>query len=340
METPKHTPLRSGRWRRVSALLLILLIGGPLLAACGQAASARPSLNVVATLAPLADWARQVGREHVQVTQIVPAGIDPKTYVLTQRDRAAIDRADVLLLNGYELEPWLDQALAESMSPPRVTLDLSQYLGVRNNGTHAIVRTPLEGEERGGEKSEIEQIYIPPSVVSPYLWLDPGPTMAQQAVMLIADTFTRADLDNLLAYRRNADQYNGELENLDNWIKRQIRGWPRVRAGTKELLALQAVDRSWHYFAQHYAINLRTTVTISTFEPTIPAVTPLFVDQFLSESERQRLLGLRQPDGVLNPLADNSYIELMKHNVNIMTQGVQRAARREPLQFNLQVIGS
>jgi len=164
--------------------------------------------------------------------------------------------------------------------------------------------------------------------------------MAQREVVVIADTFTRVNPDNLLIYRRNAERYNGELENLDNWIKQQIRTWPRVRVGSRQLLAMQAADRSWHYFAQHYTINLRTVATLNTFSPTIPAATPLFIDRTLSASERMQVLGLRKPDGVLDPLGDNSYIELMKKNVNLMTQGMQRAARSEPMQFSSPVNGS
>ncbi len=320
--------------------VLALLVGS--LAACGQPQAQRPPLKVVATLAPLADWARQVGGDQVQVTQIVPAETNPATYTMTEQDRRAISAADVLLLNGYGLEPWLDQAIQTIEGPPLITLDLSQYLGIRNSGTHAIVRTPLEGTERGqnNERSELERIYIPASVISPYVWLDPGPSMAQRAVVLIADTFTRANPDNLLIYRRNAEQYNGELENLDNWIKQQIRSWPRVRVGSRRLLAMQTIDRSWHYFAQHYTINLRTVGTLNTFAPTIPAATPLFIDRTLITSEQLDSLGLRKPDGVLDPFADNSYIELMKKNVNQMTQSMQQAARSEPMQFSSEVTGS
>lgn len=318
------------------ALLVCLLILGPLLVACAGSQPA-PPLKVVATIAPLADWARQVGDDRVQVTQIVPVETDPTTYTLSEQDKQAIATADVLIFNGFGLEPWLSE-ISGNQQPSLVALDLSQYLGARDSGTRTVVRTPLEGE--APNKTEAQPVYFPPSIVSPYIWLDPGPTMAQRATILIADTLTRADPDNLMVYRRNAEQYNGELENLDNWIKRQIRSWPRVRVGAKELLAMQMTDRAWHYFAQHYTINLRTAATINTFLPTIPAATPLFIDHSLSSSEQLRQLGLRKPDGVLNPLGGESYIKLMEANVNIMTEGMQRAAKNDPKQFSFSFANS
>jgi ABC-type Zn uptake system ZnuABC Zn-binding protein ZnuA len=320
------------RRRRSLGWLLICLLLGPILAACTLAPAARPPLRVVATVPPLADWARQVGGDRVAVTQIVPVGTDPARYTLTEQDRQTIAEAEVLILNGYGLEPWLAQTSQELQSEALITLDLSQYLGSRSSGTRTVVRTPLEDE--GRTKTETEPVYFPPSVVSPYIWLDPGPSMAQRATILIADTFTRADPDGLMLYRHNAERYNGELENLDNWIRRQIRGWPRVRVGGKELLAMQAGDRSWHYFAQHYTINLRTSATINTFLPTIPAATPLFINQPLDSSQQLQQIGIRKPDGVLNPLSHDSYITMMQENVNIMTQGMQRAAKSQPKQFS------
>ncbi|MBV9787707.1 MAG: zinc ABC transporter substrate-binding protein [Chloroflexi bacterium] len=311
------------------ALLICLLLLVPLLAAC--AAPQDQPIKVVATLAPLADWARQVGGDRVQVTQIVPAKTDPTTYTLSEQQRQAIAEADVLILNGYNLEPWLDEISPQTASESLITLDLSQYLGIRDTGTRTVVRTPLEGE--GPTRTEAQPVYFPPNIVSPYIWLDPGPSMAQRATILIADTFGRADMDGLMVYRHNAERYNGELENLDNWIRREIRTWPRVRVGAKDLLAMQMTDRDWHYFAQHYTINLRTVATINTFMPTIPAATPLFTDPALSHSEQLRVIGLRKPDGVLDPLSSESYIELMQTNVKIMTEGMQRAAKNEPKQF-------
>jgi len=151
---------RSLWWLCVPALLLGLL------AACAPPQPQRPPLKVVATIAPLADWAQQVGGDQVEVTQIVPAETDPLTYTLSEQDRRALSAADVLIFNGFGLEPWLGQAIGTIEGPPLVTLDLSQYLGMRNSGTQAIVRTPLEGAERGpnGERTEVERVYIPPSI--------------------------------------------------------------------------------------------------------------------------------------------------------------------------------
>lgn len=314
------------RWPIVALVCALIVL--PILSACSSTTVAGPPLNVVATIAPLADWARQVGQDRVRVTQIVPVGVNPETYTPRAQDKQAIATADVVILNGLGVEPWLDDLLKQAQSTRLIALDLSQFL-VDRSPRRALVRSPLEGEAdgRSSRTDERELVLIPPTIYSSYLWLDPGPTMAQRSISLIADTFARVDPDRLLVYRRNAEMYNGELENLDSWVRRQIRAWPRLQVGSQSLLALQMPDRRWYYFTQRYDIKLRAPGDLSTISPALPSSTPLFIDSFVTEEERLRALGLRAPDGVLAPLGTDNYVQLIRQNVDVMGRGLQRAAR-------------
>lgn len=316
------------RYRGMLVWIAALVLLAPWLVACGSAEVARPPLKVVATIAPLADWARQVGQRHVAVRQLVPAGVDPTTYVLSGADRRALSEADVLLFNGLDLEPWLGAALLEARPQQMISLELAQFVGARARGQRTVGRSQLapDSDSLNTDRSSPSTI-IAESTYSPYLWLDPSADMAQRGVMLIADTFARADSDRLIVYRRNAEQYNGELENLDSWIKRQARTWPRVRTGSRQEVVWQAVDRSWHYFAQRYGVNLRTVQNPRSVDSPLLESTPLFVDRFRALPDRPRAADQRQPDAVLDPLSDESYIQLMRHNVNLMTEGLSRATR-------------
>lgn len=312
------------RASRLLAALCWLLLCAPWLAACGT--TERPPLRVVATIAPLADWARQVGQRHVSVTLLVPAGVDPQSYVLSAADQRALKDADVLIFNGLDLEPWLSAAVDQLKPEHMVSLELAQFVGATSSAQSSAGRAPLEPDSEGSEalRQNRTTILAQPTY-SPYLWLDPGPDMAQRSVTLIADTLARADPDRLLVYRRNAEQYNGELENLDSWVRRQIRSWPRVTVGARKLLAWQSLDRSWYYFAARYGISLRTVESLRSIEPPLPDSTPLVVDRLRYQTSLTS--DRRPPDAVLNALGDESYIPLMRRNVSLMTQGMQQAAR-------------
>jgi ABC-type Zn uptake system ZnuABC Zn-binding protein ZnuA len=308
---------------RAAGIILAVLLLAPLIAACA-APESQPPLRVAATIAPLADWAQQVGQDRVAVTQIVPVGVDPETYAPDESALAALREADVILANGLGLEPWLPAAVAAAQPRDAVALELGQYLGPRPGRTQprgmpSIVEEDLEAGILRAESAAPTGASAP---YSPYLWLDLG--LAQIGVTLIADTLIRVDPDQLVFYRRNAERYNGDLENLDGWVRRELEDWPRIRAGSRRIAALQASDRTWHHFAARYGLELRTPAELRTRAPVLPPDTPLFVNAF--DARLADPSASRRPDGVLRPLDNAVYTQLIRDNVAILTRGAQRAA--------------
>jgi len=78
-----------------------------------QAVSAEP-LNIVVSTQVIADWARQVGGDHVDVHALVPAGADVHTLELTVADIRAIADADLVIINGAGLEAAYEDVILEN----------------------------------------------------------------------------------------------------------------------------------------------------------------------------------------------------------------------------------
>ena len=88
-------------WLSLASLGLTACAGG------ANPSSARDEkLLVAASIAPLADFARQVGGDHVGVITLVPPGASPHTFEPTPSQVAQMARARVLALNGVGLEYW------------------------------------------------------------------------------------------------------------------------------------------------------------------------------------------------------------------------------------------
>jgi len=68
-------------------------------------------LEVVATTGMIADAARVVGGDHVQVRALMGPGIDPHSYRQTRSDIAALARADLVLWHGLYLEAQMEEFL-------------------------------------------------------------------------------------------------------------------------------------------------------------------------------------------------------------------------------------
>ena len=93
--------------RRWLPLLTLAVAAG----CAGESFADDGRLHVVATTTVTADFARAVGGDEVEVYDIVKPGVDPHDFDPSPADIDALARADVVVTNGIEMEPWLDDAL-------------------------------------------------------------------------------------------------------------------------------------------------------------------------------------------------------------------------------------
>ena len=84
------------------------------LCACGQQAQAPETdggVNIVATVFPAYDFARQIAGGDGNVTLLIPPGSEAHSYEPTPQDIIRIQNCDLLVCNGGESEAWLDEIL-------------------------------------------------------------------------------------------------------------------------------------------------------------------------------------------------------------------------------------
>ena len=106
---------------------------------------------MVATTTQIADFARNVGGNAVDVHQILQPNTDPHEYEPRPGDVTATAGAKLVLENGDNLDAWMGKVVSESGADARV-VDL---------GAHLPVHVP--GETSGPEASRYD----------PHWWHDP-----------------------------------------------------------------------------------------------------------------------------------------------------------------------
>ena len=86
------------------------------LAACarGGTAGAAAKLPVVATFSILADLARNVGGDRIEVISLVGPDGDAHVYQPTPEDAKNLNAAKLILVNGLGLEGWFDRLIKAS----------------------------------------------------------------------------------------------------------------------------------------------------------------------------------------------------------------------------------
>src|SRR5688500_15336614 len=107
---------------------LFILLSGLSLVVAGcertKGGSDRPDLSnrpakVLATTGMIADAARIVGGDHVQVDCLMGPEIDPHQFVASPRDLGRIANADLVLYNGLHLEGNMTNVLEKRTGTPR-----------------------------------------------------------------------------------------------------------------------------------------------------------------------------------------------------------------------------
>ena len=97
---------------------------GLVVASCGGAdPGADGRLTVVATTTQAADLTRAVAGDRADVVQLLQPNSDPHDYEVRPQDVKALERADLVVRSGGELDHWLDGAIDSSGSDaPQLTL--------------------------------------------------------------------------------------------------------------------------------------------------------------------------------------------------------------------------
>ncbi len=118
-------------------------------------------LSVVASIYPMQYFAERVGGDRVKVTPLVPPGAEGHTFELTANDLRRIGEADVIAMNGVELEPWLERAL-ESLGNDVTGIvveaaDAEAALEFEDHEAEEGDDHDEEGEDHGDEDEEKEE---------------------------------------------------------------------------------------------------------------------------------------------------------------------------------------
>ncbi|MBI3997872.1 MAG: zinc ABC transporter substrate-binding protein [Armatimonadetes bacterium] len=226
--------------RRVAMVLLAVAV--PLLALVvlvRVVADRRPTTRptVVATIYPLAEFARRVGGDRMDVLALVPAGAEAHEYEPGPQDVARISRARLFIYNGAGFEPWVDRVLPTL--PPSVGV-------VRATAGLRLISLTDDDAERPGTP--------PPASWDPHVWLDPS--LAARIIESLEVVLIAADPAGRDIYRHRAAMTRSLLASLDTEF---ADGLSRC-----ERRALVTAHTAFAYLARRYHLE---HVGLSGFAP-------------------------------------------------------------------------
>lgn len=161
-------------------------------------------LQVVATTNIIGDVVSQVGGNTIALTTLLGPGQDPHSYVPAARDLTAVSGADVIFINGWDLEEGLVEDL-------------------RNIGEEALfvpISANIEplpfGDEEGHEHA-----------ADPHVWFSIN--NVQQWVNNVEQVFVALDPANAATFEANAALYRQELNDLAAYAEAELGSIPEEK---------------------------------------------------------------------------------------------------------------
>ncbi|MCP1317567.1 metal ABC transporter solute-binding protein, Zn/Mn family [Vreelandella lionensis] len=182
----------------------------------------QPSINIAVTFSVLGDLVKKVAGEDANVTVLTPINAEVHEWELTPDNFAALEEADIVFYNGYQLEQWMRQveSVVQEDVPMVAVAEASGY------PTQSIVTGDMEGD------------------VDPHMWMDP------RAAIAYVQAITNALKDGLShqgdALQQRATNLEAQLQALHVELQQSLEAIPDER---RILLSSEA---AFLYFSDAY----------------------------------------------------------------------------------------
>jgi zinc/manganese transport system substrate-binding protein len=208
---------------------------------CALSASGAPAtLHIVTSFFPVYCWTANVAGDNARVENLLTTSAEPHDYAFKVSDARRLSEADLIVINGLDLEVWLprflrtDTAATNKIISATTGLEAPLLFGEQHH--HHGAGHPVSG--RGVEHP------------NEHVWLDP--ILAAHGVTNILAALQRIDARHAADYARNAAGYVGRLHQLDAEIRQSLANITNR--------AIVTYHDAFPYFAQRYGLEIAGVV--------------------------------------------------------------------------------
>jgi len=289
-----RNPNRNRRPVVAAALAVLVSIAAP---GCGSdepESRATDKLSVAASIFPLADVAKQIGGEHVEVATLLPPGATPHGFEPQPRQVEQLADCRLLLAVGLGVDPWAERA-AEAGGAGITVLRMGKAAGA--------------------------------DAADPHLWLDPA--LMKTFAAAVADEMAKLDPPNAAHYRERGAAFADEVDKLDAEYREalgEVKGrafvsfHPAFSHVAKRYGLTQATLAASHASEGGPAALERVVEFVKEHRIKVVFAEPQFPAEKLRWLEEQTGASVSRLDPLGNPAVDGygSYLDMMRSNLGAL----------------------
>ncbi|MDD5686877.1 MAG: zinc ABC transporter substrate-binding protein [Elusimicrobia bacterium] len=198
-------------------------------------------IKVVTTLFPLYDFARNIGQDKLDISLLLPPGVEAHSFEPKPSDIIRISKSGVFIYTGKFMEPWAEDVIKGSIDKNVKVVDSSK-------GTRMIQAVSRDKDKKKGS-------------LDPHIWLD------FDDAKIMVDNITQAlcekDPGNKEFYKQQSRKYKDTLSKLDNEYKKSL-------ASCKNKEIIYCGHYAFGYLANRYGLKYLSAQGVSPdAEPTV-----------------------------------------------------------------------
>ena len=149
-------------------------------------------VKVSVTFNAIAEFTKAVGKDKVDISTIIPDGMEPHDFEPKAKDLVGLNSAQVFVYSGLGMESWAQKAATASGNQKLIVVEASK-------GAEPIRDTDSGETQEHGE-------------YDPHIWL--SLKGAETEARNIRDALVKADPSDADNFRKNCDSFVSQLENL------------------------------------------------------------------------------------------------------------------------------
>ncbi len=222
-------PAFSADLRRLLVVIVFLSLSLPL--------AAKPLL--VSSIKPVQLLVAAVGGDAVESRLLLAASVSPHVYQLKPSDRRLLDKADLVIWVGPDMERFL--------SKPLSLLDADKVLAL---GSEEEYPSSKDGHSHQGHSQDGHQH----TDEDPHRWLDPLQAVAMAA--LISERLAQLDPVNASLYRRNWQVFSDAMASLDQQLRDQFEA-------LQNPLPYMVLHDAYSHFERRYGLQHSAALSVS-----------------------------------------------------------------------------
>ena len=301
--------------------LATTLASAVLLAGCGASdGAAGNGRSAVAAFYPLAWVTDRVAGDEWEVDNLTQPGQEPHDLELTIAQTAALEDADLVVLN-HGFQPAVDAGAEAAEAPVLDAADVVELLPA--DAADHEGETDEEHAEHAGEGDDHGD-------TDPHFWLDP--LLVADFADAVADELAEVDPEGAQTYSDNAAQLRSELESLDREYTEGLATCERDTTVVSHQ-AFAYLERYGPHFEPIAGLSPDAEATAADLARlqeliTEDGVTTVFSERLVSPKMAETLAeDLDVETAVLDPIeglsdetADQDYLALMRENLPALQQ--------------------